>query len=46
MNSYLTWLHEERHIPERFRVKLLKNPPKPIQTLTDKEIQRLAGAEP
>jgi site-specific recombinase XerD len=47
MNSYLTWLHEEEgHIPERFRIKLLKNPPKPIQTLTDKEVQRLAAFRP
>jgi len=46
INSYLSWLHEEGHIPERFRIKLLKNPAKPIQTLTDKEIQRLAAFRP
>jgi integrase/recombinase XerD len=46
INSYLTWLHEEGHIAERLKIKLLKNPPKPIQTLTDKEIQRLAAFRP
>jgi integrase/recombinase XerD len=46
INSYLTWLHEEGHTSERFRIKLLKNPPKPIQTFTDKEIQRLAAFRP
>jgi integrase/recombinase XerD len=36
----LAWLHEEGHTPERLRIKL------PIQTLTDKEIQRLAAFRP
>jgi site-specific recombinase XerC len=38
INSFLTWLHEEGHIREPLRVKLLKNPPKPIQTLSDTDI--------
>jgi site-specific recombinase XerD len=46
INSFLSWLHEEGHIAERLKIKLLKNPPKPIQTLTDKEIQRLAAFRP
>jgi len=46
INSYLAWLHEEGNTPERFRIKLLKNPPKPIQALTDKEIQRLVAFRP
>ena len=41
INSFLTWLHEEGHIREPLRVKLLKNPPKPIQTLSDQDIKRL-----
>jgi site-specific recombinase XerD len=37
INSFLTWLHEEGHVPERFKLNLLKNPPKPIQVLSDQE---------
>jgi integrase/recombinase XerD len=46
MNSYLTWLHEDGHLPERLKIKLLKNPPKPIKTLTDSDIRRLATFRP
>ena len=34
INSYLTWLHEDSHLSERLKIKMLRNPPKPIQTLT------------
>src|SRR5688572_30559021 len=43
INSFLTWLHEEGHLPERLKIKLLKNPPKPIQTLSDQDIQLLTA---
>ena len=46
INSYLTWLYEDGHVSERLKIKMLRNPPKPIQTLTDKEIQRLAAFRP
>jgi site-specific recombinase XerD len=46
INSYLTWLHEEGHVSERLRIKVLKNPPKPIQTLTDKDIRLVAMFKP
>ena len=46
INSYLTWLHEDRHLRERLKIKMLRNPPKPIQTLTEKDIQRLATFRP
>src|SRR5688500_15657774 len=46
INSYLTWLHEDGHLPERLKIKLLKNPPKPIKTLTDHDIKRLASFRP
>ena len=46
INSYLTWLHEDGHLPERLRIKLLKNPPKPIKTLTEGDIRRLATFRP
>lgn len=46
INSFLTWMHEDGHAPERFRLKLLKNPAKPIQTLTDKDIRLLAACRP
>ena len=34
INSFLTWLHEEGYLREPLRVRLLKNPPKSIQTLS------------
>jgi integrase/recombinase XerD len=46
INSYLTWLHEDGHISERLKIKMLRNPPKPIQTLTDKDIHALAAFRP
>jgi integrase len=46
INSFLTWLREEGHISERLRMKLLKNPPKPIQTLTDQDVKRLVTYRP
>jgi len=46
INSYLTWLHEEGHAPERLRIKLLPNPPKPYATLTDSDIRRLVTHMP
>src|SRR5688572_29474233 len=42
INSFLTWLHEDGYLPERLNIKLLKNPPKPIKTLIDSDIERLA----
>jgi integrase/recombinase XerD len=46
INSFLSWLHEEGHIREPLRVKLLKNPPKPIQTLSDQDVKRLVTYRP
>ncbi len=46
INSYLTWLHAEGHAPERLRIKLLPNPPKPYSTFTDADIRRLASHAP
>lgn len=31
INSYLTWLHEDGYLPERLKIKMLRNPPKPVQ---------------
>ena len=46
INSYLTWLHEDGHISERMKIKMLRNPPKPVQTLTEKDIHALATFRP
>jgi integrase/recombinase XerD len=46
INSYLTWLHEDGHIPERLKIKMLRNPPKPVQTLTEKDIHAVAAFRP
>ena len=46
INSYLSWLHAEGHISDRFRIKLLPNPAKPLRALSDAEIQRLVMFRP
>ena len=46
INSFLTWLHEEGHLHEPLRVKRLKNPPEPIQTLSDQDVKRLVTHRP
>jgi site-specific recombinase XerD len=40
-NSFLTWLQEEGHLPERLRVRKLPSPPRPIRPLSDAEAARL-----
>jgi site-specific recombinase XerD len=49
INSYLTWLHEEGHHPERLRIKLLPNPPNPpnpLKTFSDADIRRVLNFRP
>jgi len=46
INSFLTWLHEEGHVGERHRIKLLRNPSKPIDVLNDQDIKRLMTHRP
>ena len=41
INSFLTWLHEEGHITEPLRIRLLPNPPKPLATFSDADIRQL-----
>jgi integrase len=46
INSYLSWLHEEGHVSERLRIKLLPDPPKPLTPISDAEIRRLVLFRP
>jgi integrase/recombinase XerD len=46
INSYLTWLHEEGHVADRLRIKLLPNRPKPYQTFSDLDIRRVVTFAP
>lgn len=46
INSYLSWLHEEGHLAEKLKVKLLRNNPKPIRALTDTDIKRRVFLRP
>jgi integrase/recombinase XerD len=46
INSFLTWLHEEGHLAERLRIRLLKNPPKPVTTLSSQDIRSLSRFHP
>jgi site-specific recombinase XerD len=46
INSFLSWLHAEGHTPERLRIRLLPNPHKPLQALSDTELRRLVMFRP
>jgi integrase/recombinase XerD len=46
INSYLSWLHEEGHVSERLRIKLLPDPPKPLTPISDSEIRKLVLFRP
>lgn len=37
-NSFLTWAHEEGLLPERLRIRLLPDPPKPLTPISGAEI--------
>jgi len=43
INSFLTWAYEEGQIREPLRVKLLKNPPEPLQTFSVYDPPDLVG---
>src|SRR5688572_16251308 len=45
-NSFLTWAHEEGLLPERLRIRLLPDPPKPLTPISDAEIRRLVLFRP
>jgi integrase/recombinase XerD len=41
VNSFLTWLHEEGHLPERLRIKVLRAECRSISTFNDADVRRL-----
>jgi integrase/recombinase XerD len=45
-NSFLTWAHEEGLLPERLRIRLLPDPPKPLTGISDAEIRRIVLFHP
>jgi integrase/recombinase XerD len=46
VNSFLTWMHEEGHTATHLRVKLLPNPAKPLQGISDREAKLLLTYRP
>jgi integrase/recombinase XerD len=46
LNSFLTWLHEEGHAPERLKVKLLRAERKAVTTFSDGDIRRIVVFRP
>ena len=46
VNSFLTWAHGEGLLPERLRIRLLPDPPKPLTPISDTEIRRLVLFRP
>jgi integrase/recombinase XerD len=46
LNSFLSWLHEEGHIPAPLRVRMLPNPPKPLTTFSDAEVLTILSLKP
>ena len=41
VNSYLTWLHEEGHLPEALKLKLLKTPQRQLILLTSADLKAI-----
>jgi site-specific recombinase XerD len=46
LNSLLTWAHDEGHLSERLRVKLLRAERKTIMTITDGDVRMLLQFKP
>lgn len=46
VNSFLTWAHEDGLLPERLRIRLLPDPPKPLTAISEAEIRRLVLFRP
>jgi site-specific recombinase XerD len=46
VNSYLSWLHEEGHISQKLRIKLLPNPNKPLSTFSDTDVRLILSFKP
>lgn len=46
VNSFLTWASGEGLVPERLRIRLLPDPPKPLTPISDAEIRRIVMFRP
>jgi integrase/recombinase XerD len=46
VNSYLSWLLEEGHIPQKLRIKLLPDPKKPLNTFSNADVRLLLAHKP
>ena len=46
MNSFLTWLYANEHIPEKIRIKKLKEPQKVLKVFSDEQLKRLLSFKP
>ena len=46
VNSYLSWLKEEGHLPQPLRIKLLPDPKKPLATFSSTDIRLIVSFRP
>ena len=46
VNSFLTWLHEEGHVGQGLKLKVLPKSPTPIDLLRDEDVRRLLAFRP
>lgn len=46
VNSYLSWLHEEGHIGQHLRIKLLPDPKKPLAGISEREVRLFLNVQP
>jgi integrase/recombinase XerD len=46
VNSFLSWLHENGHTSERFKIKDLKVEKKVLQTFDERQIKKIIGWKP
>jgi site-specific recombinase XerD len=46
INSWLSWLLENEHIPEKLRIKQIKEPERTLKVFSDEQIRRLLAYKP
>jgi len=46
LNSFLSWLHENDHTPERCKIKDLRVEKKVLQTLDERQIKKIVNWKP
>jgi integrase/recombinase XerD len=46
INSFLSWLHENEHMPHKLKMKLMKEPEKRLKVFTDVQLKAILSFKP